>query len=76
MGIALYTAAQMVFMSGAFAYMLAWMARRRISVLALFIMGALLALLHIFPLHAVSMWKDGLYALCPLPQQEFCCLRR
>lgn len=62
MGIALYTAAQMVFMSGAFAYMLAWMARRRISVLALFIMGALLALLHIFPLHAVSMWKDGLYA--------------
>lgn len=60
-GIALYAACQMVFMSGAFAYVLAWLARRRVPFPAIAVIGTLFALMSIFPLHAVSMWKDGLY---------------
>ena len=63
MGIAFYTAFQMVFMSAVFAYCLSWMVRHRISVLVVVVFGVFIALMSIFPLHAVSMWKDGLYAV-------------
>lgn len=62
MGIAFYTAFQMVFMSGVFAYLLSWMARRRISLSVIVVVTTALGVFSIFPLHAVSMWKDGLYA--------------
>ncbi len=61
-GIAFYTAFQMVFMSGVFAYFLGWLASHRVPLSAIVVTCAAFALLSIFPLHAVSMWKDGLYA--------------
>ncbi|MBQ9021430.1 MAG: hypothetical protein IJ113_05400 [Eggerthellaceae bacterium] len=63
MGIAFYTVFQMVFMSAVFAYCLSWMSRHRIPLIVIVVFGIFIALLSIFPLHAVSMWKDGLYAV-------------
>ena len=61
-GIAIYTIVQMLFMSAAFAYMLSWMARRRIPLPALLVILVALSLLSVFSLHAVCFWKDGIYA--------------
>ena len=61
-GIAIYTIIQMLFMSAVFAYMLSWMARRRIPLPALLVILVAIALLSVFSLHAVCFWKDGIYA--------------
>ncbi|MBQ9069545.1 MAG: hypothetical protein IJ131_10930, partial [Eggerthellaceae bacterium] len=62
-GIALYATFQMALMSGVFAYLLSWMAAHRISMPAVIVFCAMFSLLSIFPIHATSMWKDGLYAV-------------
>lgn len=61
-GLAIYTIVQMLFISAVFAYFLSWLAARRIPLPALVVVCSTLALSSIFPLHAASMWKDGIYA--------------
>lgn len=61
-GLAIYTIVQMLFISAVFAYFLSWLAARRIPLPALVVVCSVLALSSIFPLHAASMWKDGIYA--------------
>lgn len=61
-GIAIYTVLQMLFMSGVFAYFASWLARRRIPFPALVVVVAAFSFLSVFSLHAVSFWKDGIYA--------------
>lgn len=62
MGVAMYTLAQMLFVSATFAYLLVWLDRKGASIGIIAVIGAVFALLSIYPLHAISMWKDALFA--------------
>ena len=62
LGCGIYTICQMLFMSGSIAFLVMWLRRRGVPIPVLVFVWAYFALLRIFPLHAISMWKDGLYA--------------
>lgn len=61
-GCFLYTLFQMLLISGIFAYFLVWLNRKKCPKQLVIFIGAFYALTPIFPLHAISMWKDPIFA--------------
>jgi hypothetical protein len=62
-GCALYTAAQMLYISMLLAFIVCWLRRRGVSALLCGFTTAFYALCPVFPIHAVSMWKDGIFSV-------------
>lgn len=61
-GCALYTVFQMLLISGIFAYFLLWLRRKHCPDIFLIFTCCFYALSPIFPLHAISMWKDPIFS--------------
>ncbi len=62
-GCAIYTAAQMLYISMLLAAIVCWLRRRGVSRLLCGFTTAFYALSPVFPIHAVSMWKDGIFSV-------------
>ena len=62
LGCAIYTIVQMLAVAAVAAYLVVWLRRHGIARIPLVLVWAYFALLPIFALHAISMWKDAPYA--------------
>lgn len=62
LGCFFYTLVQMLIVSAVFGYTIRWLSRKNVPNLWLAVITAAYALMPIFPLHAISMWKDPLFS--------------
>ena len=63
LGCAIYSVLQMLFMAGIFSYSICWLKNKNISVRVCCLVFLFFALPRFWGIHAVSMWKDPIFAL-------------
>ena len=63
LGCAIYSVLQMLFMAGIFSYSICWLKNKNISVKVCCFAFLFFALPRFWGIHAVSMWKDPIFAL-------------
>lgn len=61
LGVALFSAFQMFVMAGILAYGLTWLRRKQLHGVAICFVGLYFIVSQVFPLYAISMWKDVLF---------------
>lgn len=62
LGCFFYTLVQMLILSAVFGYLLHWLSRKNVPGFWLVVITAAYAIMPVFPLHAISMWKDPLFS--------------
>lgn len=63
LGCAIYSVLQMIYMASVFSYSICWLKNKNISKKVCFIVLLFFALSRFWGLHAISMWKDPIYAV-------------
>ena len=61
LGVALFSLFQMLLLAGILAYGLTWLRRKRIRKVGICFVGLYFIVSQVFPLYAISMWKDVLF---------------
>lgn len=61
LGIAIYSIVQMLLLAAMYGYMIAWLSRKRVPMIALVCITAFYALMPFFGAMSIAMWKDPLF---------------
>ena len=61
LGVALFSLFQMLLLAGILAYGLTWLRRKRLRRVGICFVGLYFIVSQVFPLYAISMWKDVLF---------------